>query len=248
MEIRYYKEYSHHLNRDMEFKIYGHAGRPVLVFPCQGGRFFDFEDRKMHELAAPWIDSGRMQMICVDSIDKESWDNNGPARPRIEMHERWFNYIIEELIPRFHEINGGQYMGQIIAAGCSMGASHAVNYFLRRPDVFNGTIAMSGCYRADMFFGDYMDDLVYANSPLNFLPLMPNDHPHIALYNQAQSFIVSVGQGAWEDELLASTRELKDVLASKGINAWIDIWGTDVIHDWPWWMIQWPYFLGHVLG
>ena len=34
MQIRYYKEYSRYLNRDMEFKVYGHAGRPILIFPC----------------------------------------------------------------------------------------------------------------------------------------------------------------------------------------------------------------------
>lgn len=28
MQIRYYKEYSRFLNRFMEFKVYGHAGRP----------------------------------------------------------------------------------------------------------------------------------------------------------------------------------------------------------------------------
>ena len=29
MEIRYYKSYSRFLNRDMEFKVYGHAGKPA---------------------------------------------------------------------------------------------------------------------------------------------------------------------------------------------------------------------------
>ena len=52
MQIRYYKEYSRYLNRDMEFKVYGHAGRPILIFPCQSGRFFDWEDRNMCNLAA----------------------------------------------------------------------------------------------------------------------------------------------------------------------------------------------------
>ena len=47
MNIKYYKEYSHHLNRDMEFKVYGHSGQPILVFPCQDGRFYDFENFKM---------------------------------------------------------------------------------------------------------------------------------------------------------------------------------------------------------
>ena len=70
MQIRYYKEYSRYLNRDMEFKVYGHAGRPILIFPCQSGRFFDWEDRNMCNLAAPWIDAGKLQIIAADSIDR----------------------------------------------------------------------------------------------------------------------------------------------------------------------------------
>ena len=42
MQIRYYKEYSRFLNRFMEFKVYGHTGRPIVIFPCQSGRFFDW--------------------------------------------------------------------------------------------------------------------------------------------------------------------------------------------------------------
>ena len=34
MHTEYHKEYSRHLGRDMEFKVYGHSGKPVLVFPC----------------------------------------------------------------------------------------------------------------------------------------------------------------------------------------------------------------------
>ena len=39
MEMQYFKEYSPALNRDMECKVYGHAGKPVLFIPCQDGRF-----------------------------------------------------------------------------------------------------------------------------------------------------------------------------------------------------------------
>ena len=31
MQIRYYKEYSRYLDRYMEFKAYGHAGRPLSL-------------------------------------------------------------------------------------------------------------------------------------------------------------------------------------------------------------------------
>ena len=44
MYIRYQKMYSEMLGRDMEYKIYGHSGRPVLYIPCQDGRFYDFEN------------------------------------------------------------------------------------------------------------------------------------------------------------------------------------------------------------
>ena len=51
MKVEYYKEYSNNLGRDMEFKVYGHAGRPFLVFPCQDGRFFDYENMGMIDAA-----------------------------------------------------------------------------------------------------------------------------------------------------------------------------------------------------
>jgi len=44
MKVEYFKKYSNCLQRDMEFKIYGHGGIPLLVFPAQDGRFYDFEN------------------------------------------------------------------------------------------------------------------------------------------------------------------------------------------------------------
>ena len=84
MEMQYFKMYSPALNRDMECKVYGHAGRPVLFIPCQDGRFFDFEGYKMAEVWSPWIESGQVMVIAIDTIDKETWsDKNGNADYRI---------------------------------------------------------------------------------------------------------------------------------------------------------------------
>lgn len=47
METQYFKHYSPALGRDMECKVYGRKGRPVLFIPCQDGRFFDFENFRM---------------------------------------------------------------------------------------------------------------------------------------------------------------------------------------------------------
>jgi len=124
----------------------------------------------------------------------------------------------------------------------------AVNSYLRRPDIFNGTIALSGLYSSGMFFGSYMDDLVYRNSPCDYMRNFPTTHPYMKLFEKADKFIMCCGQGAWEADLLASTKELQAILESKGIHPIVDIWGQDVSHDWYWWEKQWVYFLQMTLG
>ena len=132
--------------------------------------------------------------------------------------------------------------------GCSMGGFHAANFFFRRPDLFNGMLAMSGLYHAAYGFDGYMDDLVYANAPQDFLQQMPADHPWMQAYRHSK-IIFCVGQGRWEDDLLWSTREMDRILKEKGVhNAWFDYWGHDVDHDWPFWRQQLPYFADKLLG
>ena len=48
----YYKEWSTVLGREMEFKVYGHAGVPVLALPARGGRFYDWENNGMPDAIA----------------------------------------------------------------------------------------------------------------------------------------------------------------------------------------------------
>jgi esterase/lipase superfamily enzyme len=47
----------------------------------------------------------------------------------------------------------------------------------------------------------------------------------------------------WEKEMLEETLTLKTILEQKNIPAWVDIWGEDVNHDWPWWRKMLPYFI-----
>ena len=251
MEIRYEKQYSHQLGRDMEFKIYGHAGKAMLYIPCQNGRFFDFENFRMHETMAPWIESGRLQVFSVDTIDAETWSNtNGDPRWRIERHEQWVRYLIQEIVPqminRCRETNH-EADPKLMVFGASMGAMHAGNLYFRFPDIFDSGIALSGMYDSELGFGHYMDDLVYMNSPVHFLSNMPEDHPYMDLYRRGQ-MIICVGQGAWENETLPATRRLDAVLKAKNIPVWVDFWGHDVYHDWPWWYRQTGYFMTKLLG
>lgn len=243
MQENYCKHYSQSLQRDMEYKVYGTTGHPVLAVPSQDGRFFDWENFGMIEVLRPWIERGEIRVITCDTIDKETWsDRYADGYWRIRRHEAWFCYVIDELLPAIRQSADETFM----VTGCSMGAYHAANFFFRRPDIFDTVISMSGLYDSDYGFPNYHDELTYANSPISFIGGMPADHPWIDQYNR-RNIIICVGQGRWEDELLESTRQLDTVLCQKGVKAWIDYWGTDVDHDWPWWRAQLPYFLQKVL-
>ena len=88
MEGTYYKEWSAVLDREMEFKVYGYGGVPVLALPARGGRFYDWENNGMPDAAARLLHEGRIQLFCADSIDGESLlaGNESPRR-RAEMQE-----------------------------------------------------------------------------------------------------------------------------------------------------------------
>jgi esterase/lipase superfamily enzyme len=244
MNIDYHKWWSPSLGQDMELKVYGFFGKPVMVFPAQGGRFYEFEDFKMVDAIHSFIEAGKVKLFTVDSIDNQSWANTS-AHPadRGRRHADYDRYITQEVVP-FIQQNCGSSSQKLIATGCSMGAYHAANFFFRHPDIFDTVIALSGLYHLRDFVGDYIDNEVYFNSPLAYLPGL-DDPWFLDQYRQSQ-IIVCAGQGAWEDAMLVDTRALQQILASKNIPCWIDIWGSDVNHDWPWWRKMLPYYLEHL--
>ena len=108
----------------------------------------------------------------------------------------------------------------MIAFGCSLGATHAVNLYLRFPYLFDGCLALSGIYTAKYGFGDYMDEVVYQNSPVDYMANFPTDHPYMDLYRSRKA-VICCGQGAWEQP--DTTRQLKQIFEQKGIPVWVDL-------------------------
>lgn len=248
MEKRSYCEYSTNLERDMNFNVYGTGGMAILVFPAQNGRYFDYEGFGMCDVVKDYIEDGKIQLFCCDSIDLESWsDEFGDPEYRISMQEKWYHYICDELVERIYDMNPDCKVEGILTTGCSMGATHAANFMLRRPDIFMGTIALSGYYDSDMFFKGFSNELVYMNSPVQYLGGMSKDHDYVEMYNDSY-IILCTGQGAWEDEMRYSMDQIEAQFKRLGVNAWCDRWGYDVNHDWPWWRIQLPYFLDKILN
>ncbi len=235
---------SDNLGRDMHILVYGNGGYPIVCFPTQDSPCTNYEDFGMVDTIADYIESGQVQLFCLDSVDKDSWsDQFGDKHWRAQVQEAYVRYVTQEVIPFVHDRNQSGCLP--LAFGCSMGATHSVIFALRFPDLFQGCIALSGVYDSKFFFGDWMDETLYQNSPVHFLPNLPADHPFVDLYNQ-RDLVLCIGQGAWEDGL-GDQRFLAQVFKDKGIDAWCDFWGTDVCHDWPWWKKQIRYFLPIVL-
>lgn len=249
MQISYHKAHSRHLGRDMEYKRYGHAGRPVVVFPTSQGRFYQFEDTGSVAALGEFIDNGRIQLFTVDGLDDESFFNRGADNAgRIGRHEAYFRYVREEALPEIGgtatESNGGRALKPLMA-GCSMGGFHSSNFVFRFPQDVAGVISLSGVYSTRDFFGDALDGAIYFNSPLNFLRGL--DDPDILHQLRALRLIFCCGQGRWEERMLDETHELETILKSRNIPAWVDYWGSDVDHDWPWWHKQLVYFMNRWL-
>jgi len=240
MNIEYHKWWSQNLDQNMELKIYGHAGKPVLVFPSMNGRFYEYEDFGMVDSVGEFIERGSVQLFTVDSIDSESWANwNAPPAERARRHEQYDRYILQEAIPFVQGKNRANE--KAITTGCSMGGYHAINFFFRHPESFDGVIALSGIAKLNMFIGDYMDKNVYLNSPLLYLRNL-SDENCLELYRKSK-IVLCAGQGAWEEPMIDDMRGLEEILKEKNVPFWLDLWGNDVVHDWPWWRKQLPYFL-----
>jgi esterase/lipase superfamily enzyme len=249
MQVSYHKDYSGELGRDMEYKRYGYAGRPVVVFPTSSGRFYQFEDSGAIASLGEFIDTGRIQVWTLDGIDDETFCAKGDdPQSRVERHEAYFRYVRNEALPavtREAAASNGRRKLKPLFAGCSMGAFHAANFVFRFPELTSGVIALSGVYSTKDFFGDALDGAIFFNSPLNYLPGLSDARALKQL--RALRLIFCCGQGRWEERMLEDTHALEELLRDKNISAWVDYWGGDVDHDWPWWHKQLAYFMSRWL-
>ena len=275
MDGIYYKEWSAALGREMEFKVYGTAGVPVLAFPCGGGRFYDWENNAMPDAAAWLIQNGRIQLFCADSLAGEGMLNEALSpRRRAEMQEKYFCYITGELAPRILELNAAGNAAAAVAkprepdakdkpaeakpakkgpvlwaVGADLGAYQAINCRLRRPQLFCGAIGLSGLYDVSRWLGAPEDDLALRNSPLAALSVGLLDSAATAALQQGQ-FILCAGQAqdGREPEALASTQAMDLALKAAGIPVSAEIWGQDVTHDWHWWARAFDVFTNRLFS
>jgi esterase/lipase superfamily enzyme len=231
--------YSHRLQRDMPAVVYGHYGFVLLMVPTAAADFLEYERFGLIEAIRPYIDGGMLKVYSVNSINSESWLNKG-AHPKHKtwMHNQFNQYIFEEVIPYIKDTSGRDT--PIIISGASFGALHSMNLFLKRPDLLDGVIAMSGVYDLTEYTDGYFDDDVYFNSPQHY---MPNFTDHHTLEQIRRSHHIHIFSGSGPYEAPNAARSFASILYSKGITYELDIWGSEWPHDWNTWRAMLPHYL-----
>jgi esterase/lipase superfamily enzyme len=222
---------------------YGRRGRPVLAFPAERGGPWEYENRGMVGAVTGLLEGGRLKLYCVDSFDSATWSNASiPLEARAREHGRYESWITEEVVPWIHADCGGPQ--EIATVGVSLGAYHAVNFALKRADLFPLALGLSGNYDPATWdaWGE-RGDATYFNNPKDYLGHMDGDH--LDWLRGRVSLLLVCGQGMWEDTTgaLESTRRLAGMLSDKGIPHQLDLWGHDVAHDWPSWRAQLAHHL-----
>ena len=132
---------------------------------------------------------------------------------------------------------------RLMTAGCSFGAFHAANFTLKHPQHFCTALCMSGAYDIRWLLGGHHDEWAYFNNPVEYVSNMREDL--LAELRRSVFIALISGQGKWEERSLESTREFWGVLSAKQLPNYMDLWGHDVAHDWPWWRKQIVYYLSH---
>lgn len=218
---------------------YGHWGRPVLVFPSEQGRAWDYENNGMVDAVADLVEAGRVKLYCVDAFDHLSWsDRSAPLEQRARRHEAYETWICDEVVGAIRADSDGA--GDVLATGCSLGAYHALNLALKRADLFPVAICQSGSYDPGEWhaWGE-RGDAAYFSNPTDYVPNLGGEH--LDWLRGRVFLLLTVGQGAWETHptrSLPSAHRMAGLLADKGIPHELDVWGDDVAHDWPWWRRQ----------
>lgn len=223
----------------MEIVMYGHYGQALLLLPTAAADYLEYERFLLIDVIAKYIDEGKFKVFSINSINSESWLNRN-MHPRMKSirHQQFNDYVFNEVIPFIRHKTSEDT--PIYTCGASLGALHSANLFFKRPDLINGTIAMSGNYDLSTYTDGYHDQDVYFNSPIQYLPNL-DDEFFLSQIRRSNHIHLLTGSGSYETP--EATRMFSHLLSAKGIPHEIDVWGPDMPHDWPTWRAMLPYYL-----
>ncbi len=220
---------------------YGDHGRPLLLFPTAAADHLENERFLLVRAVEPFLGAGRVQLFSIDSANRRSWmDPALPVTEQARVQALYSRYVEEEVVPWIRRQLGDEGV-RVGVSGASFGAFHAANALFRRPELFDVLVAMSGFFDlAPDYLRGYSDDDCYYNNPAWYLPNL--EGPRLEALRTSCTIRIMTGQGPHEAPEASYT--LSSILSAKRVPHVIDVWGTDVNHDWPWWRRMLPYALG----
>ena len=231
--------YSPALNKQMPIASYGHFGFAVLLIPTAAADYLEYERFQLIDALASVIDSGKCRVFSIDSMNNESWMNNNMEPAHKAIRQNQFNeYVFNEVIPFIRNATSQETL--VFTCGASFGALHAMNLFLKRPDIINGAISMSGVYNLAEYTKGYWDEQVYYNSPEHYIGNL-SDSYYLDKIKSSHHIHIYTGSGDYEDP--NASRRFAAQLFDKGIWCDLQVWGDDIKHDWPTWRMMLPHIL-----
>src|SRR6185369_14018855 len=88
------------LNKPMEIVTYGYYGFPLLMFPTAAADYLEYERFYVIDAIKDPIESGKVKVFSINSINRESWLNN-ELHPKYKAlrQVQYNNYIANEVVP-----------------------------------------------------------------------------------------------------------------------------------------------------
>lgn len=226
------------LDKELDVIVYGTGGRPIIVFPTFDSSAGCWETNGMIDILSDPIESGKIQLFCVDSVDDVSWyARNSDLAYRSENQDAYLDFVAKELLAYVKKT--AKSKRKPLLAGCGVGATNALAALLRSPKSYGGALLLSGAYDARFYSDGIADDRWLACSPID---LLANLKP--AQLKVLEALPVAIICGQADDETgIETMRRLDEAFAARKLDASFEYWGFDVSHDWHWWQLMVEQFL-----
>ena len=172
---------------------------PCCSFPTAAADYLEYE-RLMGNTGAVY--QWRESKSVLDQQHQQSWLNNNEmlGEHKAIRHNQFNEYVFNEVIP-LSRTALTRYSHHHLRSILWRPAQH--ESFLKRPDLINGVIAMSGVYDLTGIFQGFLDEQVYFNSPMHYMGNL-TDHHILNRSAGANHIHILTGSGAFHEDPNAS--------------------------------------------
>lgn len=225
MKRDYIRWKSPSLGKEMEMLVFGDQGTPVIVFPTEQGRFYEWEEQGVIEAVREQIEAGYNQLYCLDCVAGECFLNSS-ADPSTRMvrHTQYLMYILDEVLPFIYKRNPIPFL---INTGVGLGAYYSLLLALKYPEHFNKVLGLAGYYNIKLHFNGFYDENVYFNNPVDFITNL-NDAEILKSLNNLDIRLLSYTN----DPNKEAVGKMSEILWMKFIEHQLYIWNKETGNPW----------------